>query len=54
LRRKREAELSDELRFHVEHQTAEYIAEGMPPEDADGLLCLNSAAWNKPGRSAGI
>jgi hypothetical protein len=27
-------ELDDELRFHIERQAAEYIAEGMTPEEA--------------------
>ena len=33
-RRAAESEMEDELRFHLERQTAKYVAAGMPPEEA--------------------
>ncbi len=33
-RKKWEQDASDELRFHIEQQTAANIAAGMPPEEA--------------------
>jgi len=49
LRRKREGGTQRRIALPRRASTAEYIAEGMPRRTPDGLLCLNSAAWNKPG-----
>ena len=43
-KRKFDQELSDELRFHVERQTAENIAAGLPPEEARRQAVLQLGA----------
>src|ERR1700723_3711073 len=43
-RRKWEQEMSDELRFHIEPQTAENIAAGLPPEEARRQAVLQLGA----------
>jgi macrolide transport system ATP-binding/permease protein len=43
-RKKREQEMNDELRFHIERQTAENIAAGLPPEEARRQAVLQLGA----------
>jgi hypothetical protein len=43
-RKKWEQEMNDELRFHIERQTAENIAAGLPPEEARRQAVLQLGA----------
>jgi len=43
-RRKWEHDLSEELRFHVDRQTAEHISAGMAPDDARRRAVLELGA----------
>ena len=53
-RRRVEQELSDELRFHVEKLTEDYVAKGMTPEEARYAALRGRAASNKSKRSVEI
>src|SRR5438128_2638694 len=33
-RKQSEAEMADEIRFHLDHRTADYAADGLPDEEA--------------------
>src|SRR5271163_3292699 len=43
-KKKWEQDMQDELRFHIERQTAEYMASGLPPEEARRQAVLQLGA----------
>lgn len=53
-RRRVEQELDDELRYHVERQTDQYVAEGMALEEARREALQPSAASNNTRKPPAI
>ena len=56
VRRKKDAQMNEEIEQHLADLTARNLAEGMSPRRHVTLLCANSVEWNKskkrPARNA--